>query len=796
MTAILACPCEILEHPKEIWNPAGRDRISYRVGDFDAFRAALLRARPDEVELANWRPAAGTDLALQMVEWWAYLADVLTFYNERIANQAFLRTADDPASVRGLVRLLGYRPRPGIGARGRLAALSASQRPITLPAGFAIQSKPGPGKQPQIFELDGTATVTPVGAFDVEAPPKPALLEGSSVLLKGAIGSVKPGDRLLLLPRAWPTSTSYALVTVAQVEPRKATRGGADTRITFTGTPALGGAQATAFRLVRSSQSAKLWPYATTTTVITDGLADLDSVRRDLRPGDPALIEVPSDASAARLLAVTATDESVFYANTETPGDPTVAPAAPKIPIGIPVTRIWYTSAGAAGLNAKRNEVIVRFGWQDVGQLIGWPAAEVALGGSPASLAATAASPAFPTGDRAVMLEDAIGSGVAAFGSVGASSPRTMALTGLPSPAVTLIPPLRVLSNLVGVSRGQSVAREILGSGDATLAAQVFVLKKSPLTYLFNPADDRPYSSTLRVWVDGAEWREVASFYAQPSDARIFVTREDDQAKTSVLFGDGVNGTRLPSGTDNVIASYRFGSGREAPDVGSLSVLVKPVPGLKSVRNPVPVGGGEDPDPPAQIRRYGPRSVLTFGRAVSADDYEVIAAQTPGVTRAKAYWVWDGTQQRTLVSLYVGDDANAVIAAKLALAKAADPNRPVKVSQARTLRARVTFTALVAADRQPPDVLDAVGAALLDADLGLFGLGSSRIGKRLYDSEIDDRCVAVPGVIAIYNLRFFADRGTGLSLEGGRWHDPGEGAYFALAASDLTATAEVASNVA
>jgi hypothetical protein len=54
----------------------------------------------------------------------------------------------------------------------------------------------------------------------------------------------------------------------------------------------------------------------------------------------------------------------------------------------------------------------------------------------------------------------------------------------------------------------------------------------------------------------------------------------------------------------------------------------------------------------------------------------------------------------------------------------------------------------------------------------------------------------VPGVIANNNLRFFADRGTGLSLEGGRWHDPGEGAYFALAASDLTATAEVASNVA
>jgi hypothetical protein len=32
------------------------------------------------------------------------------------------------------------------------------------------------------------------------------------------------------------------------------------------------------------------------------------------------------------------------------------------------------------------------------------------------------------------------------------------------------------------------------------------------------------------------------------------------------------------------------------------------------------------------VRTYAPRAVLTFGRAVSADDYEAIAAQAPGRT--------------------------------------------------------------------------------------------------------------------------------------------------------------------
>ena len=35
-------------------------------------------------------PAPRAISRVQMVEWWAYLADILTFYNERIANEAYL----------------------------------------------------------------------------------------------------------------------------------------------------------------------------------------------------------------------------------------------------------------------------------------------------------------------------------------------------------------------------------------------------------------------------------------------------------------------------------------------------------------------------------------------------------------------------------------------------------------------------------------------------------------------------------------------------------------------------------
>ncbi len=156
------------QFPRPLYNPPGRSVLNYRIGDFLSFRDALLQPlvdddlKPIETALNDWRPGVESDLALQMVEWWAYLADILAFYNERHLHAAFLGTAVNAPEVSRLIRLLGYRPRPGIGARGTLAGLVTGNKSITLPAGFQIMSKPGPGKQPQTFELDAAAVLAPL----------------------------------------------------------------------------------------------------------------------------------------------------------------------------------------------------------------------------------------------------------------------------------------------------------------------------------------------------------------------------------------------------------------------------------------------------------------------------------------------------------------------------------------------------------------------------------------------------------------------------------------------------------
>ena len=114
-----------------------------------------------------------------------------------------------------------------------------------------------------------------------------------------------------------------------------------------------------------------------------------------------------------------------------------------------------------------------------------------------------------------------------------------------------------------------AVANEILGSGDATNPGQDFQLSQSPVTYLANGAG---YASTIALTVNGLPWAEVAKFYGQAPNATVFVTREDNQGATHVMFGDGVNGARLPTGVNNVVATYRIGAGAASPPAGKLTV--------------------------------------------------------------------------------------------------------------------------------------------------------------------------------------------------------------------------------
>lgn len=806
-----ACPCEETQDPRVVANPPGLAALAYRADDFAGFRRALLRPLPGEQSLLGWRPAPG-DLGLQVLEWWAYLGDVLTFYNERIANEDYLRTAQLPAGVSRLVSLLGYRPRPAVAGVGRVAAIrrrTHPAEPLVVPAGFQLASTATPGVAVQTWEAGASSFA---GATDaaVRLPPRRRLLEpagtGStigSVLLRGTVAGVRPGDELLAISRSFPSSPgSWSRVTVVSTAPEPDPDGGTNTRVVLGAPDAeaahawMDGAAAADCRLLRARQTAALWTQtddaAITAASDTQLQVLLAAAVRAIAPGDLVVL----DGGYADTVGLV-TDSTEIFTGVPYPGATDGKP--PDIPVAH--TRLTLTSPLAAVLSRPRYElrsghivhggrstiiehliepaaVAVRHALQDVGTLIGSPAD--ALTSLPATVTPDAGFD-LAVGGTEAFLEDAAGLGVPVRATSNGDGTLTLSATADTPPSFSLAVPLRLLVGLVDVSRGKTVAAERLGAGDAAVVGQVFTLRNAPLTYLARGAE---YVAALQVAVDGIVWSEAQTFYDQPPDATVYVVEQQPDGKSAVRFGDGVNGARLPTG-GSVVASYRYGAGGALPPPGRLTTILKPQQNLAAVRNPLGVRGGADAERPQDTRRDAPRSVLTFGRAISADDYETVAALAPGVARARAYWTWDGARRRSLVKVYVGDDAGAAASARSALAGADDPNRPVAVATATPIAVAVACTLVVEASRTPDDVAAAAKVALDD----LFAPGTMSIGRRLYTSQVE-AALLVAGVVSVHGLSVAADGRDVLGAGSVGWADPGEGSFYALAGSALTTQVE------
>src|SRR3954453_24186675 len=155
--------CEGLAAPAPVRNDPGLPALRYRVDTQPGFYARMLEslplARRDPDEPNSPRPLArllsrsSDDPTVAFVDACSCVADVLTFYEERIANEGFLRTATERRSVLELARTIGYRLRPGVASSVYLAyTLEKESQPVVIPAGTRAQSLPGPGELPQSFE--------------------------------------------------------------------------------------------------------------------------------------------------------------------------------------------------------------------------------------------------------------------------------------------------------------------------------------------------------------------------------------------------------------------------------------------------------------------------------------------------------------------------------------------------------------------------------------------------------------------------------------------------------------------
>ena len=713
-----ACGCcdgVIAATPQPGYNRIALSAISYRIGDQAQFKASLVAGLTSShlPALAALRTRASEDFTLGLIDAFACAADVLTFYQERIANESYLRTAGERVSMQELGRLIGYRLKPGVAAETVLAfALETPPTPpaalppepgnfvtgvpasVMLDKGLKVQSVPGPSEKPQTFE-----TVEAIEARPQWNAVRPWLAEvrrpgrgAHDTFLAGVRSGLKAGDALLIVDDQFKLNTAtdrwdfrlldkvepdlandrtrvswkrglgsinpwmdpaqqpqvYALRKRASVYGHNAPMWGAMSeqfRVDYAGavrTPP--GLQAVrrastlgpgAADLAMEATGAKNdWPGFTLSprsSTGSGGYVDLDSVQAEVGAGGfVVLAKGDFNQAGESSSADTYVELYEVMATTE-------------------VSRSEFALSGKVSRLQLRGEnyvdefqSLVRetsvylqseplpFANYPVTSPVSGDSVPVAVGIS-----------GLQAGRRLIVRGARVSDGSALVHActlvsvTAVDAARCTLEIDPPLPAALRRDSVVVHANVALASHGESVA-QILGNGDASLAFQSFELSQLPLTHRA-AATESGARSELTLRVGEIQWNEVPSLYARAPDERAFRLDVDEQGRSLLRFGDGVNGARLPSGVNNVRASYRKGIGAEGNVRAETLTQASTRPlGLKSVANPLPASGGSDAEGPDAARQTMPLTVRTLGRAVSVLDYEDFARAFAGVAKAQA----------------------------------------------------------------------------------------------------------------------------------------------------------------
>lgn len=819
--------------------PAVRYRRDTHPTAFAAMKARLHRWTIPDGDHAGTRPLAALstrapdDPAIALLDAWAVITDVLTFYQERIANEGWLRTATERRSVLELARSIGYELRPGVAASAWLAfrveEAEGAPEHAEIPAGTPVQSLPAKeGEVPQTFETAGHFIAR--RAWNALRPrlhlPQSLSSSVGGVLLEGVGLGIRPGDTLVVEVGAAGTARTVRRVA----EDRQALL----TRVEFTpegGTPGMGAIPpapeavldpgALPLPLTRTHVRTRIfertWTEGDFQAFLTlngwdEGtvLAHLEDLRTEaLRPGAQGIHALRESAG---VFGHNAPVQEMLPESVRSRTGPYAAGWD-----GTDARSVWVDSQGGALSGAdlyleRMVEGVAPGGWavleapgqgalvRRVAAVVHGSRADYGMSGKATGLTfVESIKPAAYLTRRTTVrlrsealrlaplrLEGTLPAGTTVLpleGMVtGLSKGRKVILSGedpsAPGVEVEEVLTLRRVThargnttlhfeetsgttrayrraslvlnaNVVAATHGETVADEVLGSGDGAVAHPSFALRKPPLTHVAHPGP-RGTASTLTVRVNGVEWHPRESLHGAGPGERVYVVRIDDDGRAWIHFGDGRSGARLPTGQENVRATYRSGIGIVGQvGAGTLTLLPRRPFGVREVTNPLRASGAADPESLDDARENAPLTVRTLGRVVSLEDYQDFARGFAGVGKARADAIWDGESERVHLTVAAADGtpvAEPLLGnLRAAIEGARDPLGPVQVEPHQPFVFFLSAKVRRSPDHLWSDLEEALRKALVEA----FSFRRRGFGEPVSAAQILAVMHGVEGVVAV-----------------------------------------------
>jgi hypothetical protein len=844
--------CEGLKDqtPVSIVNLPGLSAIAYRIGTHGRFKAAMISGLSGDPVLTKLAARDEGDPSIALIDAWAAVLDVLTFYQERIAQEGYLRTATERCSIIELARSIGYRLKPGVAASTYLAfeletaTAPGSPQSVRIDAGTRAQSIPGQDETPQIFETVDSIEARPeLNKLLPQMTVAQSIYLGQPMIyLKGISTQLQPGDAIVILGSArigssqseeWDLRIIKAIKTDADKNQTIVTfdrsLGTTVPKITYPAKyPDKDDPKVFAFR-----QRASLFGYnapdflSMPGSYITEGKGDangwkdfrirtapdmaidLDRVYPKIVKDSWIVLISPNEVELYRVnwakamgredfgltgsvshlildskehlhnfglrdTVVLAQSEELFLddipytkrakgtpaENIELVGDALTPVGGAQIELDRTVK--WLQQGRAILVSGKRIRAKLT-------ENIAFP------GLKKDKILQIMKSPESLIGKLKWQLRDSSGADVSVDLDPGSSMKMMSAFEDdeIVTEAVHIIDSsidpsghtiLRLEKSLKNIYDRKTVAiyanvapatngastEEVLGQGDASQPFQKFILNQSPLTYVQSTTPGGGVN-TLKILVNGVMWKEVPSLHGLDGREQVYITRIWDDGRTLVQFGDGITGSRLPTGSE-VKAMYRKGTGLTGLVRANQVMLLMTRPlGVKGVNNPGRSEGAEDPEPRDQARRNAPFTVMTFDRVVSLRDYEDFARNFLGVGKAQAAWLWSDGKRVIHITVAaagggpIGPSSDLINNLRKAIANAGDPRQTVRIDPYSPSYFGVDARVLIDQGCYSPEkVLATVRKALEDE----FSFERRMFGQDVEESDILALIQGVEGVLA------------------------------------------------
>jgi uncharacterized phage protein gp47/JayE len=850
--------------PLKLVNNPGLSALRYRVGTHGSFKQSMLKELSAKSALKKLTSRYDDDHAVATIDAWATVLDVLSFYQERIINEGYLRTATERMSVLELARQISYTLKPGVAAATYLAfgmneSVGAPSK-ATIAAGTKVQSVPEQDQLPQLFETtEEIEARVEWNGIKVQSKRKYIPVYGDKeIYLQGISTGLQPGDGILMIGderladkgsehwdfrkiktiktntdlgytkitwgkglgkfshnvKVLPAAKNFKVYALRQranlfgynapewrVMPKevrdrflKPFNETSDSNtdpewknfnIQSISSPAVDTIHLDAVysKIIKDSwiivskdnydevyqvdeaveSSRKNFTLASKTTAVKlsgeNLIKEFNTNVRDAvvyaQSEELAVVEMPvedflkndKEITLEKLMPNLLAGKNIIIAGQRKRLQINEASKYPKFTVedNILVTRNLV--AGDSLIVVKKPEEIA--GGKTRWTLIDSGGFEGTIQGDTGQMGLEAART--PGGKVTLMAAEKADEMVSEFHSIDSlkngADPTIIVLASLVSNLFDP-PTVSIYANVAAATHGETKT-ETLGSGNASQVFQKFVLKQKPLTYI-SAATASGIQTTLEMRVNDILWAEVSSFYGIAAGEKVYVVSVADDGTVTVQFGDGITGSRLPTGTENVKATYRVGIGLDGMvSAGQLSMLMTPKLGVNKVANPLEASGAADPEQRDEARENAPLTVLTLDRIVSARDFEDFTRAFAGIGKARADMLWKGEQQVVYISIAGADEEPVDKTSSLytnllnAIKLAGHSNNSIIVENFQPLSFSVKARILINSNYDFELVKENVEATLKEN----FSFDSRDFGQDVTPAEIIAAIQAVDGVV-------------------------------------------------